>query len=98
MLGVTNTAASLPGAFGVAMVGFLLDKTDRCWEVSLLAPAAAVLSVSAVVYAMFGSNDTIDFDAQDDSPFTWEKKLCDLKDAVGKAAASVGIFRSQEDS
>jgi hypothetical protein len=47
---------------------------------------------------MFGSNDTIDFDAQDDSPFTWEKKLCDLKDAVGKAAASVGIFRSQEDS
>ncbi|GAX80840.1 hypothetical protein CEUSTIGMA_g8275.t1 [Chlamydomonas eustigma] len=93
MLGVTNTAASLPGAFGVAMVGFLLDHTDRCWEVSLLAPAAVVLSVSALVYAAFGSNDAVDYDTQDDSPFPWEKKLLQIKDAVGNVAGSFANFR-----
>ena len=78
MLGVTNTAAGMSGVVGVALVGFLLDHTGRSWELSLFAPSVFFLVTGAAAYALLGSNDSIDFDAEDDSRFPWEDRLHNL--------------------
>jgi ACS family sodium-dependent inorganic phosphate cotransporter len=74
MLGVTNTVASLPGVFGVALVGYLLDVTGS-WDVALFAPSCVLLTLSSVVFCLFCSNDPIDFDLANNEPFLWEQRV-----------------------
>ena len=80
MLGVTNTAAGMSGVVGVALVGFLLDQTGS-WELSLLAPSIFFLTTGAAAYTLFGSNDSIDFDVEDDSPFPFEERIRHVKES-----------------
>lgn len=75
LIGLTNTAGSLPGVFGVALVGFLLDQTGSNWGLSLFAPSAAVLAAGAAAYTFGCRNDAIDFDSGDNSPFAFESRL-----------------------
>ena len=75
LIGLTNTAGSLPGVFGVALVGFLLDQTGSDWGLSLFAPSAGVLVAGAAAYTFGCSNDALDFDAGDNSPFPFESRL-----------------------
>jgi len=89
MLGVTNTAAALPGVIGVATVGFLLDHTERSWDLALFLPSAAIMTTGAVVFTLFSKHDQIDFDAMDNSPFPWEAKLEPLKQGVQKVVSAV---------
>jgi hypothetical protein len=81
LIGLTNTAGSLPGVFGVALVGFLLDQTGSNWGLSLFAPSAAVLVAGAATYTLGCRNDAVDFDAGDNSPFASESRLQQVRRA-----------------
>ena len=83
MLGVTNTAAGMSGVVGVALVGYLLDQTGS-WELSLFAPSIFFLTTGALVYTLQGSNDAVDFDAEDDSPFRFESGLQRMQKSWGQ--------------
>ena len=81
MLGVTNTVAGLSGVVGISLVGFLLDQTNRSWELALFAPSALLLVAGAGAYTLFCSNDPVDYDQEDDSPFPWEVRLLGARKA-----------------
>ena len=74
MLGLTNMSGAIPGIIGVATVGFLLDQTQS-WELALFLPSAVCMVAGAVVYTALASNEAIDFDLQNDSPFPLEKPI-----------------------
>lgn len=76
MLGVTNATGALPGIFGVATVGILYDLTDS-WSLALLWPGALLMVAGAAVYVRHCSNDIVDFDAADNSPFPVELAVRD---------------------
>src|SRR5690606_24185477 len=51
LMGVTNTAGTLPGIIGVAVSGWLLDTTGSYVSVFIL--AAGITSVGALVWILF---------------------------------------------
>ena len=97
MLGLTNTAASIPGIVGVALVGFLLDKTGGSWELSLFAPSATMLLLGTVVYTTQCRNEAMDFDGpgHDNTPFLWEARLAPLRGAFERVSSWVAARRQQ---
>jgi len=87
LLGLTNVAGSVPGIIGVATVGMLYDATGE-WSLALFMPSAVLMVIGAVVYTTLASNDPIDFDAADNSPFQWETELRQKWEASPFAAAA----------
>lgn len=57
LMGVTNTAGTLPGIIGVAVSGWLLDTTGS--YVSVFVLAAAITSVGALVWILFQKSTPI---------------------------------------
>ncbi|GIL76827.1 hypothetical protein Vretimale_8701 [Volvox reticuliferus] len=78
LLGLTNTTAAIPGVLGVASVGYLFERTQS-WEVALFLPSAFFMVTAAAAYTLWGHNEPIDFDAADNSPFSWESRLQALR-------------------
>ncbi|CAG9464006.1 unnamed protein product [Pedinophyceae sp. YPF-701] len=74
LLGMTNTAAAVPGIFGVTLTGLLLDQTDSDWGLSLFYPSAMWFAFGAAVFVALGSSDKQDFDGNN-APFAWEARL-----------------------
>ena len=58
LIGVSNTLATIPGVAGVAITGWLLDRTGSYSTTFTLTAAIAVLG--ALVYFVFGSAEQID--------------------------------------
>ena len=57
LMGVTNTAGTLPGIIGVAVAGWMLDTTGSYASVFLL--AAGITSVGALVWIVFSKSTPI---------------------------------------
>ncbi len=57
LMGITNTAGTLPGVIGVAIAGWLLDTTGSYVSVFLL--GAGISTAGAVVWILFSSSDPI---------------------------------------
>lgn len=53
LLGCTNTAGAIPGIFGVALTGILLDRTDS-WGVALFAPCVLLFVAGSFVFCTYG--------------------------------------------
>lgn len=53
LLGCTNTAGAIPGIFGVALTGILLDRTDS-WGVALFAPCVVLFVAGSYVFCTYG--------------------------------------------
>lgn len=86
LLGMTNTAGSVPGIVGIVLVGYLLDHTHS-WFWSLFAPSVFFMSTGALVYTFFASNEPQDFDSGDGEPFAVEEWLARMR---GKEVGAVG--------
>jgi MFS transporter, ACS family, solute carrier family 17 (sodium-dependent inorganic phosphate cotransporter), other len=56
LLGISNTAGALPGVFGVALAGLMLDKTNN-WALAVFLPIAVVQLFGTVIYSIFGSSE-----------------------------------------
>jgi len=61
LMGITNTAATLPGIVGVYITGTILDHTNHNWAV-VFTLAAAVYVGGLIVWLLFARGDPIDFD------------------------------------
>lgn len=81
LLGVTNTAGSVPGIVGVATVGMIFQSTHS-WDQALFAPCTALLALGMLVYTLGSRHEPIDFDAADNSPFAFEVPLQKARAAV----------------
>ncbi len=57
LMGITNTAGTLPGIIGVAIAGWLLDTTGSYVSVFLL--GAGISTAGALVWVLFSSSDPI---------------------------------------
>ncbi|MGQ0700693.1 MAG: ACS family MFS transporter [Panacagrimonas sp.] len=57
LMGITNTAGTLPGIIGVAVAGWMLDTTGSYVSVFLL--AAGITSVGALVWIVFSRSEPI---------------------------------------
>lgn len=57
LMGITNTAGTLPGIIGVAVAGWMLDTTGSYVSVFLL--AAGITSVGALVWILFSRSEPI---------------------------------------
>jgi len=75
LLSLTNVSGSLPGMFGVAAVGALLELSNNDWNVALFMPSAALLIAGTVAYAVGVSHEPVDFDVADNRPFVFERRL-----------------------
>lgn len=64
LMGVTNTAGTLPGVIGVAITGWLLDVTGSYVSVFLL--AAGISTFGAVVWLFFSSSSPIFVETPED--------------------------------
>ncbi|GBG81564.1 hypothetical protein CBR_g32555 [Chara braunii] len=60
LLGVTNTAGSIPGILGVALTGYLLDHTHS-WALALFTPAIFCHVTGTIVWNVFASSKPQDF-------------------------------------
>ena len=85
MLGLTNTIGAIPGILGVTTVGMILDHTQN-WGLALFAPSAVFMVAGAAVYTLFCTNEQVDFDAADNSPFAWEAALPKLPSWPGSSS------------
>lgn len=99
LLGLTNTAAAIPGIIGVTITGAILDKTGS-WSLALFVPSIIFFVTGSVVFATFGSSDLQSF--ENDAPFAVEKYAQPLYKQMGKAkqlgtglASSVPRFDGQ---
>lgn len=99
LLGLTNTAAAIPGIIGVTITGAILDKTGS-WSLALFAPSIVFFITGSVVFATFASSDLQSF--ENDAPFAVEKYVQPLYKQMGKAkqlgtglASSVPRFDGQ---
>lgn len=54
LLGLTNTAASIPGIIGVWLTGYLMDQFNS-WELALFLPSIVFFVAGTVVFLKFGS-------------------------------------------
>ncbi|MEM7708717.1 MAG: ACS family MFS transporter [Pseudomonadota bacterium] len=68
LLGVTNTAGSVPGVIGITVTGFLLETTGSYTGTFVL--AAAICSIGAVVWLLFGSAEEQAFAKSEQRPRT----------------------------
>lgn len=55
--GMSNTIASLPGVFGVGIVGFILERTNS-WRLIFLL-AVGVECAGTVLYILLGSAEVL---------------------------------------
>lgn len=91
LLGLTNTAGTLPGIVGVALTGYLLDQTHD-WNIALFMPSIAFFCSGAVVFSLFGSTEYVDLEGpQLNAPFAWEAWM-----PWGSAAKDSSSPRKQE--
>lgn len=60
LLGITNTFGALPGIFGVASAGYLLDLTNN-WALALFYPTACCQIFGAIVYTLCASAERQSF-------------------------------------
>eukprot|EP01025_Chloroclados_australasicus_P030490 TRINITY_DN3059_c1_g1_i5.p1 TRINITY_DN3059_c1_g1~~TRINITY_DN3059_c1_g1_i5.p1 ORF type:complete len:405 (+),score=22.87 TRINITY_DN3059_c1_g1_i5:591-1805(+) len=63
LLGLTNTLGAVPGVFGAALTGILMDQYGD-YNVALLLPAMFFFLSGTIVYLLFGCAETVDFDAK----------------------------------
>jgi ACS family sodium-dependent inorganic phosphate cotransporter len=57
LMGVTNTAGTIPGIVGVTVSGFILDATGS-WA-TVFALAAAIYAVGLVVWLLFATGERV---------------------------------------
>ena len=60
LLGITNTAGALPGVFGVAATGYILEQTGS-WELAMFIPAIVFYLAGTAVYTTWGSGEVQPF-------------------------------------
>lgn len=82
LLGLTNTAAAVPGIIGVTITGAILDKTGS-WPLALFAPSIVFFVTGSAVFATWASSDLQTF--EDDAPFAIEKYVQPLYKQLGNA-------------
>jgi nitrate/nitrite transporter NarK len=58
LLGISNTAGTLPGIFGVGLTGFILEATDQSWP-TVFYLAAGIYTVGAVLYLVLAKSKVI---------------------------------------
>jgi len=58
LLGISNTIAALPGIFGVALTGFILDATANNWSI-VFGIAIAFYLLGTVVYNLFATGERV---------------------------------------
>eukprot|EP01024_Parvocaulis_polyphysoides_P020937 TRINITY_DN1987_c0_g2_i2.p1 TRINITY_DN1987_c0_g2~~TRINITY_DN1987_c0_g2_i2.p1 ORF type:complete len:391 (+),score=42.68 TRINITY_DN1987_c0_g2_i2:610-1782(+) len=63
LLGLTNTLGAIPGVFGAALTGILMDQYGD-YNIALLMPAMFFFLSGTIVYLLYGSAKPIDFDAK----------------------------------
>ncbi|GAQ92627.1 major facilitator superfamily [Klebsormidium nitens] len=62
LLGITNTVGAVPGIVGVALTGIIFDQTDS-WKLALFFPSIFFQLTGALVWNIWFSAETQDFDA-----------------------------------
>ena len=72
LLGLTNTAASIPGIVGVWLTGYLMDLWGR-WEIALFFPSIFFFLTGAAVFVAFGTAEEQPFD--NNAPFPIEQRI-----------------------
>ena len=99
LLGLTNTVASVPGIVGVAATGYVYDATHS-WAAALFLPTALFLTTGAAAYALYGSNDAVDFDAPGaDAEFALEARArAAAGEAARRAQAVAGGLRARAEA
>ena len=70
LLGLTNTAAAVPGIIGVTITGAILDKTGS-WPLALFAPSVVFFVTGSAVFTAWGRADLQTFD--NNAPFPFER-------------------------
>ncbi|GAX83393.1 hypothetical protein CEUSTIGMA_g10818.t1 [Chlamydomonas eustigma] len=89
MLGLTNTTGAMAGVLSVSAVGIIYDHTSS-WEAALLLPNIAIMLAGSLCFTLFGRNEAINFDLEDDSPLAVEKAIMPLKQyATSSISAAV---------
>eukprot|EP01023_Acetabularia_acetabulum_P037861 TRINITY_DN3614_c0_g1_i2.p1 TRINITY_DN3614_c0_g1~~TRINITY_DN3614_c0_g1_i2.p1 ORF type:complete len:595 (-),score=64.43 TRINITY_DN3614_c0_g1_i2:1307-3091(-) len=63
LLGLTNTLGAVPGVFGAALTGILMDQYGD-YNIALLMPAMFFFLSGTIVYILYGSSQPVDFDAK----------------------------------
>ena len=73
LLGLTNTCGAVPGIIGVAVTGWLYDRTNS-WNLSLFAPTIVLFLSGSAVFLAFGKAERQNFDSKSSNrPFRAEK-------------------------
>lgn len=95
LLGLTNTAAAVPGIIGVTITGAILDQTGS-WPLALFAPSVVFFVTGSAVFTAWGRADLQSFD--NNEPFPFEKyfqplgralhQLTDVKDRVSRVGGN----------
>jgi MFS family permease len=60
LLGISNTAATIPGIVGVSITGYILNATNHNWSV-VFGVAIGVYSAAAVIWLLFASGKKVPF-------------------------------------
>lgn len=82
LLGLTNTAAAVPGIIGVTITGAILDQTGS-WPLALFAPSVVFFVTGSAVFTAWGRADLQSFD--NNEPFPFEKYFQPLQKPLGRA-------------
>ena len=69
LLGLTNTAAAVPGIIGVTISGAIYDQTGS-WPLALFAPSVFFFLTGSAVFTAFGCSELQDF--SNTQPFAFE--------------------------
>lgn len=89
LLGLTNTAAAIPGIIGVTITGAILDRTGS-WPLALFAPSVIFFVTGSAVFSAWGRADLQSFD--DNEPFGVEKYLEPLQKPLNQCWQTVSEF------
>jgi len=61
LMGITNTAATLPGIVGVYITGIILDNTNNNWAI-VFTLTAGINVFGSIIWIIFASGEPVDFD------------------------------------
>lgn len=92
LLGLTNTAAAVPGIIGVTITGAILDQTGS-WPLALFAPSVVFFLTGSAVFTAWGSADLQNFD--NNAPFPFEKYFQPLQKPLESAMQQVATFKDK---
>lgn len=92
LLGLTNTAAAVPGIIGVTITGAILDQTGS-WPLALFAPSVVFFVTGSAVFTAWGTADLQTFD--NNAPFRFERYFQPLQAPLEGVMQKVNSFKEQ---